>query len=381
MRLRLDERGAALPAALMAMAVLAILAAGAATLGMGATKSSAYWPNYASALYVAESGLNEALYRLDDNQQIPRRTYPADSPSFTSAPGLLDDQSSYQVWVQDAGGAYVLVTARGTRAGVSRVVQVRIRTSRSSLFSDPDGDGIIQCKDSPRPANCDMLPVDFTIPDPPPGTGPGGALELKRNQTQTLGPGAYAYADLKLENNARLTVTGPATIYISDEFDIKNGAGLVINGPVTFYVKQRITVENTSGVGIQVNGSADFYVGDTVSFENQALLSGSGTTTFYARNEFSVQNSAQVGSDPALVTVYMSTTTNPEVTLQNSAVFNGGIYAPTAEVTLKNSAQLTGAVVGYSVELKNNATVTYDPNVSGGGDNGTGVVGGTWGEV
>lgn len=407
--MRRDERGAALIAALMALATLAILAAGTATLGMGATRSSSYWKNRIAALYVAESGINEAIYRLDQRQVIPRSAYPVSEPSdpsFTSAAGLLDDASSYQVWVEDIDANQVRVTARGTRDGVNRVVRVivSLASSTSCLFYDSDGNGIIELSETPPPPRiCPEIDVVVDIPPAPPGTPPGPDLkndkeedkedkhkkdkknkkqEKDKREPRTLLPGSYDYADgLRLENDAQLTIEGPATLYITGDLEINKNARLIINGEARFYISGDLSVEQDSRITVQTGARAAFHAGDTISFEHNASLDGDGATTFYVQKEFKVDKSAHLGSDPTRLTVFMSTETDPEVTLEQGAVFKGAIYAPTGEVELDKGVELTGAVVGYTVNVSTKAIVKYDSRLASDGEGGLGVVRGSWGEM
>lgn len=49
--------------------------------------------------------------------------------------------------------------------------------------------------------------------------------------------------------------------------------------------------------------------------------------------------------------------------IDNGTEIAAGIYAPSADVEMKSRSALWGAVVGSTVELKNQATVTYDPRL------------------
>lgn len=374
-----DEKGSALVSALFAAAVLSLLAAAVLSLSAASAQSSGHWTTRLGAFYAAESGINEALWRLNAGQVVPRRHYPLESPSLTSPPDLLGPDVSYQVWVEDTGGNVVLVTARGMRGSSTRVVQARIRIATASLFDGTAPSGIIRCDASPRPANCDAMPVDVAalMPGQPPADT---TFTVDRGNSATVGPGngTLSYSWLTLKDNATLTIQGPVTVYVTQGFYFGKNATLTLQGDVTLYLYSDLKVGE--GGTVQVSGTANIYARGDLEFDQGSALATDGVTNLYVRTDLRIGDGANVGTDPRFLTVFMDTTSGPRVEIAPEAVVQGGIYAPAAEVILEDHSSLTGAVVGGTVDLNGDASVTYDPGVSLGGT-GTGVVSGGWGVV
>lgn len=353
------EAGYVLVSALFVVAILVTLAGAVTTTAFTSVRSARAWHDRLAAFYAAESGVNEALYRL-----IELRQDPAD---FQSAPGLLGDRESYSVTFQDLGGGRWAVVSTGRAGGATRQVRLEVRFVGEPLF--PKGRPITETTPG-RPyylPGYDPPEVAFDLPGVPPDTGPGTPLELGNRESITLNPGTYWFTGISLGNSSSLTLTGPATVHVTGSLELDNGATLTASGGVTFYIHQELKAGN--GSSLILSGSANFFVGGDVSFENSSKLKSQSEARIFVGGDLEVKNSASLngpslGSFPASsLVLFLSTDRGHDVVINNAAEITAGVYAPSADVKMKNRSTLRGAVVGSTVELENRAAVTYDPSL------------------
>lgn len=199
------EAGYVLVSALFVVAILVTLAGAVTTTAFTSVRSARAWHDRLAAFYAAESGVNEALYRLIELWQGPA--------DFQSAPGLLGNRESYSVSFRELGGGRWEATSTGGAGGATRQVRLEVRFVGRRLFpSDPDRDGIVET-DPVRPdyVEYEWPRITFQVQDPPEGTGPGTRLET----SQVLDPGTYWFTGIELAGSDSLVIDGPATIYVN----------------------------------------------------------------------------------------------------------------------------------------------------------------------
>jgi type II secretory pathway pseudopilin PulG len=120
-RLAAEDQGYVLITALLVLAVISIVGAGA--LGWAATSARMARQAMVSeqAFYMANAGLEEALARANAGQLNPNQTL---QHTMTIAPGL---QGSYQVTLASQQDGTVLATSTGTVRSTSRTLTARLR--------------------------------------------------------------------------------------------------------------------------------------------------------------------------------------------------------------------------------------------------------------
>lgn len=317
------------------------------------------------ALYIADGGIEYAFKYLRDNTDWINIS---DISSTPLGGGTFEVEFTYNA-TEDS----ITAASTGTFGTAARVITIDFERT-SVLASNPvtgvcegeeeeEEEECVEIKDNAiilceGGAPCDPLePLDappYTClctyeatpeeaPPPIPPTGvtwpnvslpndcgsiPGTSLGTNPGECIFAG-GSYYFNKLELKkvggNDAHVTVSGPVTIWILDEFEMKEG-----------------------------------------------------TTFNYLPPSYTTPD------NPANV-LLLAASDEAEFELKNSAMFSGAIYAPNGGVELKNSAQVVGAIVGGEVELKNDAVVTFDPTAGVGSTTGypqtTAVKTSDWGEI
>ncbi len=153
--------------------------------------------------------------------------------------------------------------------------------------------------------------------------------------------GPYQYCKWEHDDNSTITLNGPLTLWVADEFLIKSGSQLVINGDVTINVAGK--TEILDDVVIEVNGSLTWQSTGNVNIKSQAVINN-------------------VGGDPADVLFLAEN----NITLENDVIFKGAIIANN-NVTVKNSVIFEGAIIANTrVSLKDQVVITFDPGAGSG---------------
>ena len=144
------------------------------------------------------------------------------------------------------------------------------------------------------------------------------------------------------------TITDTTTITSSakyDSIDLGNGKIITIDGPVTLYVIGNIKLKNSAQLQIANSGNASLI-----------LYSGGDFIAVYG----TVSNN-QTG-DPQKLKLYgLSGCQN--LSLRNSGVLYGAIYAPNADVVLHNSVEVYGSIIANSFSQRQTADFHYDASL------------------
>lgn len=164
------------------------------------------------------------------------------------------------------------------------------------------------------------------------------------------------------------TINWPANVKITGDVSIKNKCDIKINGNV--WITGSVTIQNNAnfivqaGVGttvpdIVVDGPSGFVVGNKGSITPNSQGTSVEVLTFWSKGACSPDCSTLTGTD--LYNSQGVTTIN----LSNTGSAPGAIlYAYWSEVQLSNNGSL-GAVSGQTVQLGNNAVITFGTAVPG----------------
>ena len=96
-------------------------------------------------------------------------------------------------------------------------------------------------------------------------------LKLTNSENLTLAPGTYIFDDIEMTGSSTLTLTGPTTIYLDDDFEMAGTA--VLNTSQNSADLIIICDGDFDGSTIQINGSAEFY-GSILAPESAIQLTG-----------------------------------------------------------------------------------------------------------
>lgn len=232
-RLPRGEDGYFLVMTLIVTAAVMVIAGGLASLGTASLRATRSTLDRSKALYAAESGLNEALYRLHTGGVTPSALQPPHYLTGTLSTG------SYRVWLastqpQCAGYSYTLVAegVSGDRTRRLRVSTTRIAFPRA-LFET-------QCECTPQ----DVVPSLTFEPADVACARAGGCADWPRsNAIGGEGPvNILVDGDLELEGKVDIDVKGDVNVYVTGDLKLAPSIGgelrLNVSGPsrVNFYV-------------------------------------------------------------------------------------------------------------------------------------------------
>jgi hypothetical protein len=100
--------------------------------------------------------------------------------------------------------------------------------------------------------------------------------------------------------------------------------------------------------------------------ENCGGTSGMGSVAFASTGQF-----VNLNSDPSTFVLLVAGSSKTATSVDLSGNDNSGagpivmaIYAPNSSITYQNNLNFTGAIVAKTIDLKNNAVITYDSRVT-----------------
>lgn len=283
--------------------------------------------NAVHAFYVAEAGLNKAIWYLlntapDATTSGSWRTsaYPSSSgPNPADPQEEFFEGGSYTLWVQDSGSD-ILVTARGVYHGATRVVRQKIHmvftphALRYSIFSGGD------------------IGLDNT-------SGTINGSTASRGSTFTV---------------SGLTVNGTINEYT------------VVNAPmvsVSQYESMADTVINGDQVFASGNYTGIWYVDGNVTLASNVTVTGSiiatGSIDFAGQSDIHLTSAS---SNPVLIS-------SADILADNSSAINiSGLVYAAGEAAVSNASDfvVNGAIIaGSGIMAKNNTnfSFTYDPQI------------------
>jgi Tfp pilus assembly protein PilX len=421
----IDERGIALPVALAVLFVTAGLATVAARSAITASHQSFRDENAKRAIQAAVSGIQNAVYQTNLTQpnatQCATRngsgqlaTQAVQSNGWcTAMTEVLGDGATYSEQVSQATAVTVnsitvqqrQIASTGTVNGVTRRVLYTVQAATGAQIF-PTGYAMLADQSISMKNNADVQG----------GLASNGNITLKNNANVcgpiTAGPGkTYSHG-------ANTTVcTGYSTTNATQPFAIQpvdlnnaipndndritravtnscSGSGCVKDSCGTTSACSKISWNPTTKALIVNNGGTLTLSGDKYFFcrleikgggvvqiasrttpmavyidkpENCSGVSGGGSVAWNSSGNF-----VNLSSNPATFVLYVAGSTNVATSVDlssNDQTGNGpiimAIYAPNSTVTYANNLNFTGAIVAKSIDLKNNAQITYDSRVTG----------------
>jgi hypothetical protein len=377
--LKTKRPGAATLLVMLAIVILSLVGVGLLSLGLRSRIFSVNTALGIAARTAADSGLQKALFEMNEKLKIK----PWDDLDLPEAvneklPGC-DAVYSYTVTGDTTSGYFV--DAVGMSGNSTRRVKAKLRLEGPfgmAVFSDEGitlensasidwfnyslDEKILQVGTNSTDAGTVLLNVAAIINgDVVVGAGGDpdvvidGLLGAITGDTYSLTelyempmvevPEALELLPSGGSLNDTTTILGPAKY---DEISLTNSKVVTIDGPVSLYVTGNITVDNTGELRIVDAGSnPDAYL------------------TVYLGGDIEVVNSGLVNNltaDAKKLKIYCLDSCE-NITLSNSVIFYGTIYAPTADVVIDNSTDVYGAIVAGSFVQNNSANLNYDASL------------------
>jgi hypothetical protein len=247
------EGGIVLVSVLLAVAALLVLTLSVSSLASGESRAAPFWRDRTEAFYVAESGLNHSLWKLEYNRASDalvnhQGVFPSDPPTFTStsepeSKTLVNGQevcvampagSFYEVWVKydPLDSAQAAVTIRGKVGDQSYLLKATVH-QKDIPFEDPAGNGI------------GYLDGDTTLVLPPDTDGIDHMTAAGSSVTSYPG-GTYVVHTVETSGSGVLRFTSDAEVWIVGEAGTSlKAAGTSVINPLGAQIvpeNERVTV-------------------------------------------------------------------------------------------------------------------------------------------
>jgi len=129
-----------------------------------------------------------------------------------------------------------------------------------------------------------------------------------------------------------------------------------LNGPLTLWIAQDFAML-WNGL-LTINGDVTINVGGNFTMEDNASIVVNGTLTIQTAGTFTMRDNAVInttGGDPADTLLLAES----DVDIDRQATFVGGIIS-NGEVRVRRDARVTGGIIGDRVRVDRNGTVTHD---------------------
>ncbi|MDI6895180.1 MAG: hypothetical protein QME70_11395 [Bacillota bacterium] len=382
------EAGSVLLLAVVFVAALSVLSLSLLGWAASGSRRAAVEIARAQALYLAESGVSDALHQLNSGTlDVPA---PGGEKEFSSGASLDWALGSYQVVVSRAGNdeaRRLLVRATG-RAGVAaRLVTVEAGQQPlvpGSVFSaGPKRDGVIATDPADPRYGPDFSPppIDFEMPALP---SPVSQWDYRTS----LSAGTHVFDRIDVKNNESLLIQadGPVGVYVKGYVRLGEKATLQCVGPgqVRFYVYGDPAdsdgwVLSVGKVGkVHSEGPSAWTIDGPTLLGKDALWtqeSADAPVTLNIRGRLVADRKAVLGSQPAddqapRVLVVLAPGNSTEVLeLGDKTACVAMVYAPDVDVTMGKDSHLQGALVCHSLTQEKQAACEWNPAIAelGGG--------------
>jgi Tfp pilus assembly protein PilX len=413
-----DERGIALPVALAVLFVIAGLATVAARSAIVADHQSLRDTSDKRAIQAAQSGIQMAVYQTNLMQPAPAQCVGRNGSSQLQAQAVqsdgwcapmsetLSDGATYSEQVSQATTATQntltvnqrKVVSTGTANGVTRRAVYTINASTGvQLF--PTSYALLAQNSISMKNNAKVTG----------SLGSNGNITLKNNsnicgnitagpgKTYTHGPNTTVCSGYSTGNATQPFSIQPVDLSgaspndnnritngINNSGTNKDNCGSTCS-KISWNATTRVLTINSGGTltmggnvyylcRIEVKGGGTLQIAarttpmkvyiDTP--ENCGGTSGMGSVAFNSTGQF-----VNLNSDPTTFVLFVAGSAKIATSVDLSGNDNSGagplvmvVYAPNSSLTYQNNLTFTGAIVAKTIDLKNNAVITYDSRVT-----------------
>jgi hypothetical protein len=371
--LRKEQGYVAIFTTLMVLAVLTVFLTGTIGLTVSGVQIAKFKNSQTNALYVAESGINYALWNLNTPSALGGH---ADDPTPWRPDGTVEywlesNKSKYTMKVVDGPGENeVTITSKGMvkvahgSGWVTRTVEVIARKQFPQVF-------------------------DYAIAS-------NFNLDTSGNATTNSAPlnhmgNIHANTDIRISGNPEIdglaTATGSIIISGNPTFTQGTETGVspvefpTVNAD-SFYNQALVNGEtwgdvNISGRGtyvvqgvihgnLRVSGSAQVEIREVVYVTGNVEISGDGATgdgTIVAEGTISLSGNSTYTPDSTNKLAFISLASGNAITISGNPELGGVLYAPNGALAISGNPEVFGAAAAKYVYLSGNPTFTYDTDL------------------
>lgn len=360
--------------------MLAFLVSGAAFLTRGIWQAKAGHRAYhrASALHLAEAGLDQAARNL----RTETATDDMMTDTLQTGAFLIDPP-------QPLGNLLYRVLSHGTSQQEERRVEAVLRLIPESIFQfalfgnqglNVSGNALTDSYDS------SLGPYN---PNPGPGynAGHNGDIGTNGDDPGDVNVGGSIFVDGQVAVGYAATdpvsvVTGYDPLFItggtsppSDTQDVVTQTSTFPMSPVTVpagvpcsdFTVGGNTTETLSPTG-GVNGDG-VYCFQNLTLQGGGTLTSTGPVTVYITGQFVAKGNSLMGvpSDPTDLLVLMTPTggaTIEQGTMTGTTGFYGALYGPNSTINITGNAEIFGSVIAQTINVTGSATIHYDEALS-----------------
>lgn len=348
-----------------------------------------------SAMYVAEAGIAQALFDLQNGG--------TGVVGSEGAPAAYE-QSDFWVSVTDMGGGSKSLVATGFDKGAGYRIEVLVdKETTTNFIWAAFGDVNMSMESNARVDSYDsslglyeaqnvngsgsnMYALDGgnvgsnqnvtttsntkVWGDATPG--PGGTASISGLVTGSTTPAAEAIPLEPLDipviaSSGNMIVAGgttstlPAGSYNYGDFNLGTGSTLIITGPATIVVTDMALASNSELIVDASAGGVEFFVLDDFTMNSNTLIA----STTFTPSDVTINLESDNVIDPD------TSVDLDEIDFDSNAKLYGTIYAPNASVEINSNFELFGALIAYEVHLDSNSRIHYDEALANANANAT----------
>ncbi|MDI6690027.1 MAG: hypothetical protein QMD66_05630 [Actinomycetota bacterium] len=371
--LRKEEGYVAIFTTLMVLAVLTVFLTGTIGLTVNGLEIAQFKKSQTNALYVAESGINYALWNLNTPSALGGH---ADDSTPWRPDGSLEywlenNKSKYTMKVVDGPGENELtITSKGRvkvshgSGWVTRTVEVIARKQLPQVFNYAIASNFNL--DMSGNAKTNSAPLDHM-----------GNIHANTNIRISGNPeiDGLATATGSIIISGRPTFTqGTQTGVSPVDFPTVNTLGFynqaLVNGEtwgdVNISRSGTYVVQGVIHGNLRVSGDAQVEIRGVVYVTGDVRISGNGSTgdgTIVAEGRISLSGNSIYTPGSTNKLAFISLASGNAITISGNPELGGVLYAPNGALAISGNPEIFGAASAKYVYLSGNPTFTYDTDL------------------
>ena len=198
-----------------------------------------------------------------------------------------------------------------------------------------------------------------------------GNASIKGNAV--VGPGGNTGTDISINGGAEITgnkqvashekdltpPTPPTTPFLSTNYSLTANNQDIWNGGTT-HDYDSITISGNAK--LTINGDVTIYVSDLSISANAFIdIASGGSLTIYFTNSLSIGGNGIMNNNqtPSDLLIY-GTQTAANISISGNGDLYGAIYAPEADISVTGNGDIYGSLAGNTVTISGNGDVHYD---------------------
>ncbi len=358
---------------LMVLAVLTVFLTGTIGLTVNGLEIAQFKKSQTNALYVAESGINYALWNLNTSSALGGHADDSTPwrPDGTVEYWLESGKSKYTMKVVDGPGENeVTITSKGMvkvpqgSGWVTRTVEVTARKQLPQIFNYAIASNFNL--DISGNVKTDSAPLDHMG-----NIHANGNIRISGNPEidgLATATGEIIISGRPTFTQGTQTGVSPVDFPAVDAESFYNQA--LVNGEtwgdVNISGRGTYVVQGVIHGNLRVSGNAQVEIRGVVYVTGEVQISGNGSTgdgTIVAEGRFSLSGNSTYTPGSTNKLAFISLASDNAITISGNPELGGVLYAPNGTLAISGNPELFGAVAAEHVRLSGNPTFTYDTDL------------------